>query len=314
MKKNMTNEINIQGYVFNFSGNGLFHGTTGPESKVPNTDYVSGTVNIATDEEGANVVPVRFNFITKKYSKSGKENPNWQVLKDIEDGNKTWEQQGKDGAYKIRVACMAGSNPFVGQDGKMVDRPSIDVNFAHPSNNGFNENQRNSFKFDMVVVNYFVKEVEDDDDYGILNGYTFNSFRKEAIPLTLVVRMPEAMSYFENLDASTANPVFQTVWGNIVSTTIRKEQEVESAFGKPQITYTTSTQREWVVTGASANPGEFGDESILTEDELIECLNNHESVVAAAQKRYDDKQNGGTAFSEKKTTKRTFGSASDFGF
>ena len=316
--KQMTNEIQIQGYVFSFGGNGLFHNTVNnPDSKMNGIDYINGTINVATDEDGANVVPVRFNFVTEKYGKSGKENPSWGVLNDIEDGDKTWEVQGKEGAYKIRLTCSASSNPFVGQDGKMVDRPSINVNFAHPANNGFNENQRNTFKFDMVMVNFAMREVEDGDDYGIINGYVFDSYRKEATPVSLVVHMPEAISYFEGLDASTTNPVFQTVWGNIVSTTIRREQEVESAFGAPQITYTTSTQREWVVTGAATDPGEFGDEAVITEDELVECLNNHENVIAAAQKRYDDKQNAGNAFNAPKQNnapKKTFGSASDFQF
>jgi len=318
--KQMTNEINLQGYVFSIGGrNGeLYHGTVNnPESKMNGVDYINGSLNIATDEEGTNIVPVRFNFVTPTFSKSGKENPAWVVLNDIENGNKTWEDQGKDGAYKIRLTCSASSNPFVGNDGKMTDRPSINVNFAHPANNGFNENQRNTFKFDMVVVNFAMREVEDGDDYGVINGYVFDSYRKEATPVSLVVRMPEAISYFEGLDASTANPVFQTVWGNIVSTTIRKEQEVESAFGAPQITYTTSTQREWIVTGAATEPGNFGDEAIITEDELVECLNNHEKVIAAAQERYDNKQNAGNAFNAPKqnnTPKKTFGSASDFQF
>ena len=318
--KQMVNQINIQGYVFGFGGNGLFHNTVNnPESKMNGVRYINGTVNVATDEDGANVVPVRFNFVTEKYGKSGKDNPSWEVLHDIEDGNKTWEQRGKDGAYKIRLTCSASSNPFVGQDGKMVDRPSINVNFAHPASNGFNENQRNTFKFDIIIVNFAVHDTEDGDDYGTINGYVFDSYRKEATPVVLTVRMPEAISYFESLDASTSNPVFQTVWGNIVSTTIRNEQEVESAFGAPQVTYTTSTQREWIVTGAATNPGEFGDEAVITEDELVECLDNHEKVIAAAQKRYDDKQNSGNAFSAKvskqnNTPKRTFGSEDDFGF
>ena len=315
--KQMTNEIQIQGYVFSFGGNGLFHNTVdNPKSKMNGVDYINGTVNVATDEDGANVVPVRFNFVTEKYGKSGKENPSWGVLNDIEDGDKTWEAQGKEGAYKIRLTCSASSNPFVGQDGKMVDRPSINVNFAHLANNGFNENQRNTFKFDMVVVNFAMHEVEDGDDYGVINGYVFDSYRKEATPVSLVVRMPEAISYFEGLDASTANPIFQTVWGNIVSTTIRREQEVESAFGAPQITYTTSTQREWVVTGAATDPGEFGDEAIITEDELVETLNNHENNIAAAQARYDAKKNADSAFgvAYSSAPKKTFGSVNDFAF
>lgn len=314
--KQMINEINVQGYVFNIAGNGLFKGTTGPESKVPNTDYMSGTVNVVTDEDGANVVPVRFNFVTEKYGKSGKENSAWNVLKDIDDDDKTWESQSKEGAYKIRLSCSAGSNPFIGQDGNMIDRPCINVRFAHPANNGFNADQRNSFKFDMVMVNFAIREVENGEDYGVINGYVFDSYRKEAIPVSLVLRNQKGMEYFESLDASPSNPVGINCWGNIVSTTIKREKVVESDWGEPQVTYTTSTQREWLIVGSTVKGCDFGDEMFITEDEFVECLNNHEKVVADAQARYDAKKNSGSDFTvtTNNTPKRTFGSASDFQF
>lgn len=319
--KQMINEIQLQGYVYSIGGRdgALYHGRTSAESKIPNTDYVSGTVNIVTDEDGANIVPIRFNFVTEKYSKSGKENPSWGVLRDIENNNATWQAQGKEGAYKIRVTCAAASNPFVGQEGRMVDRPTIDVTFAHPAAGGFNDNQRNAFKFDMIVVNYSEHEVEDGENYGVINGYVFNSFRKEATPVVLTIHDPSGMQYFESLDASTGNPVFQSVWGKIVSTTIRHEKEVESAFGAPQIEYTTSTQREWVVEGCAANVGEFGDAGIISEDELVECLNNHENTIALAKERYENSHKPASAFDAPNIggaakPKRTFGSSSDFAF
>ena len=52
MRDKWVNEVLVEGYVFNIGGNGkLFEGTTGPESKRPNTDYISGTLNICTDED-----------------------------------------------------------------------------------------------------------------------------------------------------------------------------------------------------------------------------------------------------------------------
>lgn len=313
--KQMINQIDIQGYVF--STKNIFHNTVNnPESKMNGIEYINGSLNVATDEDGANVVPVRFNFVTEKYGKSGKENPAWAVLNDIEDENKTWEDQGKDGAYKIRLTCAASSNPFVGQDGNMVDRPCINVKFAHPANNGFNEEMRNSFKFDMVVINYINREVENGDNYGIINGYVFDSYYKEATPVSLTIRNKNGMKYFESLDASTANPVGVNCWGNIVSTTIRREKIVESDWGEPQVTYTTSTQREWLVSGSTTDGCDFGDESFITEDELVECLNKHEETIAAAQARYDAKKNTGNSFGsvKKNVPKKTFGSASDFQF
>jgi len=322
--KQMVNEINLQGYVFSIGGRdgSLYHGHTSAESKRPNTDYISGTLNIATDEDCTNIVPARFNFVTEFFSKSGKENSSWGVLNDIENNDLTVSSKGKDGAYKIRITASASSNPFVGQDGNLVDRPSIDVNFAHPSANGFNEKQRNTFKFDMVMVNYIEREVEDGDNYGQINGYVFNTFRREATPVVLVIRNQNGMNYFEGLGASTGNPIGIHVWGRIVSTTIRHEHQIESAWGEPTIEYTTTTTREWLIDGSSPETLPFGDESFITEDELIECLNNHENIVAAAKERAEQRNNNSSksAFAAApdlpatSTPKKTFGSSDDFAF
>lgn len=317
--KQMVNEINLQGHVYSVSGNGLYRGTVNNiESPVNGVDYINGSLNIATDDDGANVVPVRFNFVTEKY-RSGKENASWGVLNEIEEGSKTWDAQGKDGAYKIRLTCSAGANPFVGQDGNIVDRPCINVNFAHPANNGFREDQRNSFKFDIVIVNFVNKEVEDGDDYGEIRGYVFSGFgdRIEATPVILTIHMKSGIDYFESLDASPQNPVATQVQGKIVSKTIQREQVTEGAFGEPIVNYTTSTQREWEVTWAAPETYEFGDESFMTEDELVRAMDLHQDNVAAAQARYDAKKNSSGAFTppaQNNAPKKTFGSANDFAF
>ncbi len=321
--KQMINEINLQGYVFGISGRDgkLYRGRTSAESKRPNTDYISGTVNIATDEDCVNVVPARFNFVTE-FWKSGKENASWGVLNDIKNGDLTVSSKGKDGAYKIRVTASADSNPFVGQDGNVVDRPVINVSFAHPASMGFNENQRNTFKFDMVMVNYIEREVEDGDNYGEVQGYVFNTFRKESIPVSLVIRNQAGMNYFEGLGATMANPIGVHVWGRIVSTTIQHKHEIESAWGEPTVEYTTTTTREWLIDGCSPDTLPFGDEEFITEDEFIECMNNHEAQIADAKKRAEERNsgNGASAFATApdlpatSTPKKTFGNANDFAF
>ena len=192
--KKFVNEVLIEGYVFSIGGNGkLFENTTGPESKRPNTDYISGTVNICTDEEGINVVPVRFNFVTEKWS-SGKDNDTWKVLKEIINTNKTWENVGKENAIKVRLQCSVGVNDFLGRDGDMVEAKSIDCSFAHFANNGFSE-KRNDFKMDMVIAATALQEVEGGDDYLNLRGYVF-AYRNALVPVTLSVRNKGGIDYF----------------------------------------------------------------------------------------------------------------------
>jgi hypothetical protein len=58
------------------------------------------------------------------------------------------------------------------------------------------------------------------------------------------------MDYFESLDASPSNPTFTEVKGQIVSNTITKEIEEESAFGAASVKTVTRTVKEWQITWA----------------------------------------------------------------
>ena len=291
--RDFKNEVLVEGYVFNIGGNGkLYEGTSGPETKRPNTDYISGTVNIATDEEGINIVPVRFNFVTEKWS-SGKDNDTWKVLREIIDTGKTWERVGKDEAIKVRLQCSLGVNDFPGRDGNMVEAKSIDCSFAHFANNGFSE-KRNDFKLDMVIAATSLQEVENGENYLNIRGYTFN-FRKEAVPVTLTVRDKGGIQYFENADISNANPMVTNVWGKIISSTQKIGHEIESAWGAPQVEYTTRTLRSWDVIGCSPEPMEWDDESTITLAEFKECMQNREIQKAEAKARQEKRQSQNNA-------------------
>lgn len=293
MRDKWVNEVLVEGYVFNIGGNGkLFEGTTGPESKRPNTDYISGTLNICTDEDGINIVPVRFNFVTEKWN-SGKENDTWKVLKEVINTGKTWENVGRDNAIKVRLQCNVGVNDFLGRDGNMVEAKSIDCSFAHFANNGFSD-KRNDFKMDMLIAATALQEVENSDDYLNLRGYAFN-YRGDLIPVTLTVRDKGGINYFENADISNANPMLTNIWGKIVSTTQKIEKEVESAWGAPQVEYTTRTLRAWEVVGCSPEPMDWDDESTITIAEFKTALQNREAQKAAAKARQEEKQSGNSA-------------------
>lgn len=197
----------------------------------------------------------------------------------------------------------------------MVETKSIDCSFAHFANNGFGE-KRNDFKMDMVIAATTLQEVEDGDDYLNLRGYTFN-FRNDAIPVTLTVRDKGGIKYFENADISNANPMVTTIWGKIVSSTQKIEHEVESAWGAPQVEYTTRTLRSWEVVGCSPEPMEWDDESTITLAEFKKCMQDRETQKAEAKARQEARQNQNgagfpTAGSENKTTSPT--AAADFKF
>jgi hypothetical protein len=93
------NVVYVEGYVYNFS---LFPNVAGPNSKNPGQEYINGTVNIATDEDGINIVSVRYTYVIPTW-KSGKENETYTILQALLNGAPTWEKDGKDKATKLRI-------------------------------------------------------------------------------------------------------------------------------------------------------------------------------------------------------------------
>ena len=81
MKKNMINRVHLEGKLYQHK---LERKTTGANSKAPGTEYIRGTIEVATDDNVTNIVSVNYTYVTAKYS-SGKENPNFKILGDIID-------------------------------------------------------------------------------------------------------------------------------------------------------------------------------------------------------------------------------------
>lgn len=279
------NVVYVEGYVYNFS---LFANVAGPNSKNPGQDYINGTVNIATDEDGINIVSVRYTYVTPTW-KSGKENETYTILKSLLDGAPTWEKDGKDKATKLRIQGDVEVNDFMGRDGNMVESKQVRGGFTHYANDGFRD-KRNNFETDMLITGTNLVEVENGKDYMNIIGYVFN-FRNDFIPVTYTLTNEAGIKYFENLDISMNNPHYVYVWGKIVSTTQKVEHQVETAWGAPQVEYTTRTLRMWEMEGCAPEPYEFNDESTMTLAEFKQGLENREQQKAEAKARQEARNN-----------------------
>lgn len=277
--RNTTNLVYIEGYVYNCS---LFANVAGPNSKNPGQEYINGTVNIATDEDGINIVSVRYTYVVP-FWKSGKENETYNILMGLMNGDPTWEKNGKDAAVKLRIQGDVEVNDFLGRDGNMVETKQVRGGFTHYANDGFRQ-KRNNFETDMLITSTNIVEVENGDDYMNLVGYVFN-FRGDVIPVTYTLTDQNGIKYFDNLDISMDNPYFVYVWGKIVSTTQKIEHEVESAWGAPKVEYTTRTLRMWQVDGCAPEPYDWDDPDSITEKEFKEALERREVQKAEAKAR-----------------------------
>ena len=291
MKKTMINQTHIEGVLYEHN---LEAKVSGEASKNPGTPFIAGTISIATDDAMTNIVPIHFSYVTATFG-SGKPNDTYTTLSNIVNGTfGTYMKDGADKAVKLRVDSALGLNEFYTErNGKeeLVSAKRNEGGFVHKVDTlDEDEKVRNTFKADMVIT--CVTHVDGDDEKGlpekcVVKGAIFD-FRKSLMPVEFSATNPNAMRYFEGLEASQKNPVFTCVWGRQVSETIVKQIRTESAFGEDEVREVKNTRRDFVITGASKEPYLWDDESSITAAELNEAIQKREVDLAAMKKRQDE--------------------------
>ena len=286
MSKNFINKTHIEGVIYEHA---LEMKTTGPNSKAPGTQYIRGSISIATDNAMTNIVPVYFSYVTAKTAKGG-DNATYGVLKNIMDGViGTYMKDGAEKAGKVRIDSALGLNDFYPPNSnELVSQRRNEGGFVHTVDVlQDDENSRNTFECDILITN--VVRIEADEERNLpekvlVKGAIFD-FRKALMPYEFTATNPNAMNYFEDLGASQSNPVLTKIWGRQVSTTIVKTTVEESAFGEASVKETKSTRRDLLITGAAKEPYIWDDESTMTAAELKEAIANREVALAAAKER-----------------------------
>ena len=285
------NETHIEGILYEHA---LEAKVTGPNSKAPGTNFISGTISIATDDAMTNIVPVHFTYVTEKTSKGG-VNATYSLLQNIIDGIVgTYMQDGADKAAKLRVDSAIGLNEFYTDRNGKEELVSVKTNeggFVHTTNVlAEKETDRNTFKCDMVITQ--VTHIDADDERktpekAIIKGVVFN-FRNEILPVEFTATNAGAMAYFEDLGATASNPVFTKVWGRQVSEVIKREIREESAFGEDSVREVQSTRKDFVITGAAKEPYEWDSEDTILASELTTAIANRETYLATMKQRRDE--------------------------
>ena len=287
MRKNINTE-HIEGRVYQHS---LELKESGPNSKNPGTKYISGNLNIAVDEDGMNVITIHFTYVTAVTSKGNKNSTFTTLNKIIDNPENTWITGGKDNAFKVKVDTALALNDFYANDGTFVSAKRNEGGFVSFVNELCPIEDRNTFQMDMVINR--VQRVEADEEKGIkedylkLCGAVFN-FKNDLLPVEFIVKNVTGIVYFENLDISPKNIIYTKVWGHINNQVLKTQKVEESAFGDTFVIPQERQIREWVVTGTAKVPYDFGDESVLTEKELTEAMQNREVYLADVKKRQDE--------------------------
>lgn len=261
--------------------------------------FIAGTLNVATDDKGMNVVPIHFTYVTE-VTKAGKVNSTYNVLAKLIDEGKTILNDGYENATCVKCDTSLGLNDFyTNRDGKetLVQAKRNEGGFVSIVNSlPQDEKTRNRFEFDMLINGTRYVEADEekhiDQDYLIVKGAVFN-FKNDILPVELVCKNPGGIKFFESLDVSPQNMVFTKVWGNIHCETIVTKKVEQSAFGEDLVKEYERTTREWLIEGANGEAKFYAlddAENGITQEDIKQALANREVYLADVKKRNDEYQ------------------------
>ena len=289
MAKKMINKTHIEGRIYEMNL---------AEKVSKNGDkYISGKLQIATDENCLNVVAVDYTYVAPAF-KNGSENKTYATLLQIINNGKTVMSNGKEEATKVRIDSAIGLNEWYREDQvtketSLVSSKRNEGGFIHIANDINSDNSKTAtFETDMVIMK--TRFVEGDEekqlpDKMIIQGYVFN-FANRVMPVEFSVVNPNGIKYLEDLDISSQNIVFTRVWGKQVNETIVTRITEESAFGEPQVRETKRERKDWVITGMSTNHYEFDSEGVLLASELKQFLTDREIMLNDMLQRHQEKK------------------------
>ena len=289
--KKLINTARVEGYIYEST---LEMKVSGPNSKTPGTEFISGELRVATDNAGINIIPIHFTYVTA-ITGGGKPNATFATLKKIIDKEVgTVMANGKDNAGMVRIDTAIGLNEFYSDKSgttELVSAKRYEGGFVHLITAlTEDEKQRNLFETDIVITGFTRKEADIEKNLpekGIIKGAIFD-FRKALMPIEFSVLNSVAMDYFEGLGASAKTPVFTKVKGRQISETVVKRIEEQSAFGEPSVREVSSTRKDYVITWAAQEPYEWDTEESMTVAELNEAITARETYLATLKQKQDE--------------------------
>lgn len=280
MKEHFINDAKIRGYVFSHT----LQERESTSEKTKGQKYIFGNVNIATDEELINVIPISF-FVNEKTAK-GTTNATFTNLRQIIEEF----QESNPKAMRVRVDGSVDVNDFYNREGELVSAKRVRGSFLHflNANEEIGDNPA-YFETEAFFQSCAEKEGNQGNPYLELKGFVFN-YRGDVLPVSFTSSSEAGMNFFNNCGISTSEPYFGKVWGNIVSTVVEVEKEADDSsvgFGTQVVQPTTRTFRTWEIIGANV-PAEL-DESTVTLTEVAAKVQEREGRLAELKARTDER-------------------------
>ena len=295
MKEKLNNKIHVEGYLYQHK---LEKKVTGPDSQNPGVEYITGSIEIATDDNLVNIIPVHFQYVTAT-TKSGRANVTYTTLSNIISGvYGSMMAHGVDNAVKLKMDSAIGVNDFYSY---RTNPPELIS--AKRNEGSFNldvvtgelvaEPLRSQFHVDMVITNTTYVEADEErklPEKLVLKGAIFD-FKKSLLPVEFSVTNKKAINYFESLNVSPTEPVFTELKGNQIAETIVKTIVEESAFGDPSVREVKNVRKDYVVNWARPETYVWDDPSTITDKELKEAMAARDTYLATVKARSDEYQN-----------------------
>ena len=285
--KKMLNSVHLEGRIY--AHDLTVKTVQNEQSKNFGKEFIAGNLEVAVDEDGLNVIPVHFTYVTET-TNSGAKSSQYTALKRIMDENKTWTVVGKDAAQKVSINSAIALNDFYNQNDELISAKQNEGGFITFINELKPENERNRFDTDIVITGVSIVEADEEKEikeHAVIKGAIFN-FRNELLPVEYTILDKDGIKYFEDLGETNAEPIFTRVWGNINCITKTTVQTEESAFGEAAVRTYERKVKEWQVTGSPKTPYDFGDEKILTAEELRKAVQDREVHLADVKKRAEE--------------------------
>ena len=236
--------------------------------------YISGKLSIEVAENNIIIVDIFENEITK----AGKKNQKYDKLQSLIGANSI-VSTGKDTAVCLKIDSALSLNDWYPQ-GELVSTLRNFNGFINFISLGELKPQA-TFQADMLITSTIDDMDKDENGDFIPNGalkvkgHIFD-FANRIMPVEFLVENEAGVNYFRDLEPNT----FTKVWGKQVtqSETIRKIEE--SAFGDDKVVEFTNNRRKFVITGTNKEPYMFGEEGILTVQEVQDAIANRNVYLA----------------------------------
>lgn len=289
----MKNQVHIEGRLYEHK---LERKVSGATSKNPGTPFISGTIDIATDDECMNVVSVHYTYVTATTAK-GRPNPTYAILDDIVTNNKSVMNVGVDEAIRLRAETSIGLNEFYSDrngESTFVSNKRNEGGLLFYMTDPFKEKleQRSRFETSMLITK--IREIEADEERNLpakvmVSGYIFD-FRNALLPVEYTARAEKAMDYFLSLtDVNENHPFFTNIIGQEVSQVVSHTITEEGAFST-EVRTVTSTTRMFEILFGDKDPLGSDWEEAISAAELKEALQNREILKADIKTRQEEYQ------------------------